>query len=237
MRKAIVEVFSLDELSDEAKERAYRDWNADGVPYPFAEGARRTMEAFENEFGVKVRNWEYGSGGYRFRLDTSSIDDDVLALSGNRARAWFWNAHGDALLVPKTRRFTRGKDGKLAEAAVPGTVKYVSKVSFERAYEGTCPLTGWCFDSCALDPISRFCFGVEWDDGERKHVKSKVRTLDNDNGHTVESLLHDSVDALFRGLMEDCAYQESMEAFEDACEANAYEFTGDGAMWLRKEES
>lgn len=229
MRKTSVEVFTLDELSDEAKERAHRDWNSRGMLYSWAEEARKTIEAFEKEFGVKIRNWRYSSDGYDFHLDTGSIDDDVLALKGNRARAWFWNNHGDVLLEPRTRYFTRDKDGRRIENH--------SKVSFTRVYDGTCPWTGYCFDNDALDPIAYFCFGVVWDEKEKKRVQSKARTLTKDNENTVESLLRDSVDALFRSLKEDCAYQESMEAFEETCAANGYEFTEDGEMWFRKEAS
>lgn len=33
MRKAKVDVFAFDELSEEAKERAHRDWVSKGMPY------------------------------------------------------------------------------------------------------------------------------------------------------------------------------------------------------------
>lgn len=233
MRNASVEVFTFDELSDEAKERAHRDWNSKSIPYSWAEEARETIEAFEKEFGVKIRNWGYSSYSYDFHLDTSSVDDDVLALKGNRARAWFWNNHGYVLLEPRTRYFTRDKDGRRLEAVGPNNVKYCSKVSFTRVYDGTCPWTGYCFDN-ALDPIAYFCFGVVWDEKEKKRVQSKVRTLAKDNKNTVKSLLYDSVDALFQSLKEDYEYQESMEAFKEICEANDYKFTEDGEIWLHK---
>lgn len=237
MRKTSVEVFTFDELSDEAKERAHRDWNSKGMPYSWAEEARKTIKAFEKEFGVKIRNWEYSSYSYNFHLDTGSIDDDVLALKGNRARAWFWNNHGDVLLEPRTRYFTRDKDGRRIEAVGLDSIEYHSKVSFTRVYDGTCPWTGYYLDNDALDPIAYFCFGVVWDEKEKKRVQSKARTLAKDNENTVESLLRDSVDALFRSLKEDCEYQESMEAFEETCAANGYEFTEDGEMWFHKEAS
>lgn len=237
MREVSIEVFTFDELSDEAKERAHRDWISKGMPYCWAAEARQTMEAFEEEFGVKIRNWEYSSYSYNFHLDTDSIDDDVLALKGNRARAWFWNNHGDVLLEPRTHYFTRDKDGRRVEAVGLNSVEYRSKVSFTRVYDGTCPWTGYCLDNDALDPIAYFCFGVVWDEKEKKRVQSKARTLRQDDANTVGSLLHDSVDALFRTLKEDCEYQESMEAFKDACEANGYEFTEDGAMWSQKESA
>ena len=237
MRKAEVEVFAFDELSDEAKERAHRDWTSAGMPYCWAAEARQTIEAFEREFDVKIREWEYSSCGYSFHLDTGSIDDEVLALKGNRARAWFWNHHGLVLLSPRVRYFTHDREGGRIEAVAVDSVKYHSKIDFDRVYDGTCPWTGYCLDNSALDPIAYFCFGVEWDEKERRRVQSKARTLRQDDANTVESLLRDSVDALFQALKEDCEYQESMEAFKDACEANGYEFTEDGAMWFQKESA
>ena len=235
MRKAKVDVFAFDELSEEARERAHRDWVSEGMPYCWDAEARDTIKAFEREFGVKIREWEYSSCGYDFHLDTGSIDDAVLALKGNRARAWFWNNHGSVLLEPRVRYFTHDREGRRIEAVAVDSVKYRSKIAFTRVYDGTCPWTGYCLDNDALDPIAYFCFGVEWDEKGKRRVQSKARTLRQDDANTVESLLRDSVDALFRSLKEDCAYQESMEAFKDACEANLYEFTEDGKIWCKKE--
>lgn len=236
MRKANVNVFAFDELSEEAKERAHRDWVSEGRPYCWAAEARQTIEAFEKEFGVEVWNWQYSSCGYDFRLDTGSIDDEVLALKGNRARAWLWNNHGHVLLKPRVRYFTHDRDGRRIEAVSADSVEYRSKIDFDRVYDGTCPWTGYCMDCSALDPIAHFCFGVEWDEKEKKRVPSS-RRIAVDDSNTVESLLRDGLRSLFQALKEDCEYQESMEAFKDACEANEYEFTEDGEMWFHKEAS
>lgn len=236
MRKANVDVFSFDELSEEAKERAHRDWVDNGLPYCWADEARKVIEAFEKEFNVTVRNWHYSSWDYDFSLDTSRIDDDVLELKGNRARSWFWNNHPNILLSPTVRYFTRDRNGKRIEAVGIDSKKFVSKVSTTRVYDGTCPWTGWCFDCDAIDPIAYFCFGVEWSEKERKRVPS-CRKLAIDNDNTVDSLLREGLCSLFYSLKKDCEYQESMEAFKETCEANDYEFTEDGKMWFRARES
>ena len=224
MKKVELTLYSFDELSQEAKEKAHAEWVKGQCPYCYEREARNTIKAFEREFGVKVPRWEYSSYSYDFHLDTSMIDDDVLALKGNRARAWFWNNHGDVLL---TGRYY---------SKFHGTKHAHSKFFFDRVYDGTCPWTGYCLDGSALDPIAEFCFGVRWDEKEKKRVPSS-RRIAVDNSNTVESLLRDSLHSLFRALRDDCAYQESMEAFKDACEANEYEFTEDGDMWFQKESS
>ena len=225
MRTAKVKVYSFDELSDEAKARAHADWLSRGHEHFWAGDARDTMKAFEEEFGVTIRNWRYDSSGYNFDLDLSGISDEVLQLSGNRARSWIWNNHGDILLEPTTHYYEIN-DGKRYNVVGPHSRKYRSKVFYTRVYDGTCPLTGVCFDCDALDPIAYFAFGVEWSDKERKRVAGN-RKLSIDNATTVEDILRDCVDSLFYALQRDCESQESIEYFADHCAANNYEFTED----------
>lgn len=237
MRTARIKVYAFSELSEEAKERAHRAWREEeSRSYPWIGEVRDTVAAFEREFGVDVADWEFSSYDYDFTLDTSSIDDSVLGLRGNRARAWFWNHHGRCLMSPRTRYFVHDRDGKRIEAVGLNSVKFTSKVDYTRAYDGTCPWTGWFMDCDALDPIAHFCFGVEWDEREKRRVPSS-RRIAVDDSNTVESLLHDSMHSLFRALRDDCRYQESMDAFAEACDANDYEFTEDGRMWLGTEAS
>lgn len=233
MRDARIRVYKFDELSEQAKEKARENWVSKGGPYYWTREARQTIEAFEKEFGVKIKDWSYSSYRYEFNLDTGSIDDDVLALKGNRARAWFWNHHGKCLMSPRTRYFTH-VNGKRIEAVAADSVKYRSKIEYSRVYDGTCPWTGYYLDCCALDPISHFCFGVEWSEKDEKRIPSS-RKISVDDRNTVESLLKDAADSLFSALKKDSEYQESMESFQNACEANGYEFTEDGKMWSHKE--
>lgn len=235
MRETTVNVYSFDELSDEAKERAHENWLANGYEYFWSGEARDTIKAFEREFGVKIRDWQYDAWGHRYSLDTSAIDDDVLNLSGKRARSWFWNNHGDVLLTPRAHYWTHDRDGKLVQAVAADSRKYVSKVFQDRVYDGTCPLTGYCLDNDALDPIAHFCFGTTWDEKSKKRVQSTCRTIREDGYNTVESILDEAVDSMFTALERDCAYSESMEAFAETCEANGWEFTEDGERWDGKE--
>ena len=91
MRTAEVKIYSFDELSDEAKERAHANWLNKGHEHFWAGEARDTIKAFESEFGVTIRNWRYDSSGYGYDIRFDGISDEVLELSGNRARAWIWN--------------------------------------------------------------------------------------------------------------------------------------------------
>ena len=233
MRTAEVKIYSFDELSDEAKERAHANWLNEGHEHFWAGEARDTIKAFESEFGVTIRNWRYDSSGYGYDIRFDGISDEVLELSGNRARAWIWNNHGNVLLSPTVRYFTK-IDGKRVEAVSATSRRFKSKVFFERVYDGTCPLTGVCFDCDALDPIAYFAFGVEWSEKDRKRVASS-RRLSHDNNTTIEDLIRECVDSLFQSLQNDCEAQETMEYFADHCAANNYEFDEDGELWTGKE--
>ena len=233
MRTAEVKIYSFDELSDEAKERAHANWLNEGHEHFWAGEARDTIKAFESEFGVTIRNWRYDSSGYDYDIDFGGISDEVLELSGNRARAWIWNNHGNVLLSPTTRYYAK-IDGKRIEAVGANSVRYRSKVFYTRVYDGTCPLTGVCFDCDALDPIAYFAFGVEWSEKDRKRVASS-RRLSHDNNTTIEDLIRECVDSLFQSLQNDCEAQETMEYFADHCAANNYEFDEDGELWTGKE--
>ena len=233
MRTAEVKIYSFDELSDEAKERAHANWLNEGHEHFWAGEARDTIKAFESEFGVTIRNWRYDSSGYGYDIRFDGISDEVLELSGNRARAWIWNNHGNVLLSPTVRYFTK-IDGTRIEAVGANSVRYRSKVFYTRVYDGTCPLTGVCFDCDALDPIAYFAFGVEWSEKDRKRVASS-RRLSHDNNTTIEDLIRECVDSLFQSLQNDCEAQETMEYFADHCAANNYEFDEDGERWTGKE--
>ena len=234
MRTAEVEVYSFDELSYEAKERALAKWR-ETEDHHWGGEVRDTIAAFEKEFGVDIKSWQYSSYSHRFSLDLSRIDDDVLALKGNRARAWFWNNHAHVLLAPARHYWTHDRDGRLLRAVAPDSRVYQSKVFYDRVYDGTCPFTGVCFDNDALDPLAYFCFGVVWDAEKKARVQSTVRTVAADDRNTVESVLRDCVDSLFAAAQQDWEGQESEEYFRDFCEANEWEFTEDGDRWWRKE--
>ena len=216
MKKIEITVYSFDELSDEAKERALADWNRDN-PYNWDREFRDTLEAFEREFGVEVVDWEYSPYDHDFSFRTGRIDSAVLELEGNRARAWFWNNHERCLL---TGRYY---------SKFHGTKHAHSKFFFDRVYDGTCPWTGFFLDCSALDPIAYFCFGVEWDEKLKRRVPIRP-TKAEDDANTVETILYDCVESLFDAVEKDWAYQCSMEAFKEACDANDYTFDADGKM-------
>jgi hypothetical protein len=57
-----IEVYSFDELDDEAKERA-REWWRDGLDYPWWSETHESIRAFVEHFGARLNDWSLGERG------------------------------------------------------------------------------------------------------------------------------------------------------------------------------
>ena len=132
-------LFTLEELEDEALQRAYSDWLARGYDYPFASDNCNTLEAFCNLFRIVYTNYSYDSNRYNYSYHTE-WDDSIISLSGIRLSTYLYNNYYSALFQPKTY-WT--KDNKK---------KRKSRISFT----SDCPLTGFVMDDIMLQPIYEF---------------------------------------------------------------------------------
>ena len=218
MKEITIKLYAFDELSDEAKKRAHETFLSTGDYWSASGDATATIKKVEELFGIKLSDWEIGS--YRPHYPTVTFQDnrwhdDALDLKGNRARAYLWNNFGKVFLTG--RYYSKWHGTKYAH----------SRFFFDRVYDGTCPLTGVCFDCDALDPLAYFCFGVAWN-GE-KRVPSG-RSLRDDNAVTVKSVIQDCVYSLFKALNADCEASETMDYFAELCEGNGWTFEEDGTM-------
>ena len=66
-----VEIYTFEELSDEAKERA-RDWWRKDLDYPWFSESIDSIRAFANHFGVTLKDWQIGGGGGRDYIHTDA---------------------------------------------------------------------------------------------------------------------------------------------------------------------
>ncbi len=84
-----IDVFTFDELSDDAKEKARDWWRADCDPLAWCDESRQSIEAFCDHFGVKLESWEVrpyatpnystDAGNRHFRgVRLSQIDRDAM---------------------------------------------------------------------------------------------------------------------------------------------------------------
>ena len=218
MKEITIKLYTFDELSDEAKKRAHETFLSTGNYSGASSDATATIKRVEELFGIKLSDWEIGSSCPRYPTVTfqgSRWHDDALDLKGNRARAYLWNNFGKVLLTG--RYYSKWHGTKYAH----------SRFFFDRVYDGTCPLTGVCFDRDALDPMAYFLFGVVWN-GEKR--VSSGRSLRAGNAVTVKSVIQDCVYSLFKAFNADCEASESMDYFAELCEGNGWTFEEDGTM-------
>ena len=218
MKEITIKLYTFDELSDEAKKRAHNTFLSTGDYWGASGDATATIKKVEELFGIKLSDWEVDS--YNPRYPTVTFQDSrwnggALYLKGNRARAYLWNNFGKVLLTGRYYSKWRGTD------------RAHSRLFFYRVYDGTCPLTGVCFDCDALDPMAYFCFGVVWN-GEKRVPSGRL--LRADNAVTVKSVIQDCVYSMFKAFNADCEASESMDYFAELCEVNGWTFEEDGTM-------
>ena len=80
---------------------------------------------------------------------------------------------------------------------------------FVGLHDGTCPLTGFCADNDALDPL--------WDMMEGKHVK---------DGMTIAEMIDECFESFFTSWEKDIRYHQSEEYFRENEMAEWYDEDG-----------
>ena len=81
MRIIEKQIFTFDELSDSAKERA-REWYRRGLEYPWWDEVKGSLNGFCDEFGIKVLDYSMGDSRRAFvKTDASPSNFRGLKLS------------------------------------------------------------------------------------------------------------------------------------------------------------
>ena len=124
MRSVTEKIFTLSELSEEAQQRAYRDWRDDRIPDDWDEEYLEVLKALERELQIEVTGWNVGDDCSHFNFECRQ-GKGVESLQGLRAFKWLTN--NISFTVPRVR--------------LMGKITYIreSKVFFEDNI-----LTGFC---------------------------------------------------------------------------------------------
>lgn len=235
MKEITIRLYDYDELSSRAKKRALDEWRSADIEHFCGREVYDTLEKLQKELGISVPLWEYtrlyyDSGVIRFTHYT----DDQLNLAGRRAQAFLWNNFAHLIMQPRKQWYSKHRDGQVD---LSGSfhcddgwknMYRKSKVFFDRTYDGSCPLTGVSFDNDALDPLVYFCFGVEWDEKEKKRVMIPQFRRTKWMTTTVEDVLRDCVDSLLRSARDDWNSQFTEEFFADYASVNEFMFDESG---------
>ena len=200
----VTELYTFDELDENIQERLVSrcaECHADD----WADEYRDTLKELEKLFDVKCVDWSVDGWSHdytlyaeydtylHFRLedaaesnykDNNDSDYYYLGLKGNRAMGKCWTLWERE--VTRDNYHHVGKHGRY------------SRVVFGDLHSGTCPLTGFCADNDALDPL--------WDMMEGKHIK---------DGMTIAEMIDACFRAFFTAWQKDIRYNTSEEYFRE----------------------
>ena len=191
--------FRYEELSEEAKQKAYLAWLASQDQSLCSDEFRETLSKFEEIFPVKVCDWEVDGYTFRHRFVIAG-DDGIESVSGIRLAIYLWNNYA--------RCITKGKYYSKTISTSP--FQYISRHSKVITSMEDCPLTGVCWDYEILQPIID-CL--------------TYRKIYND----AEELFQDCLDNFFSAWQGQLEYESSQEFFEEEVEANDWQYNADGS--------
>jgi hypothetical protein len=203
MKTITVKVYSYDELSDEAKEKA-REWYRSGNDYPWYSECQESLKGFENALPIKIKDWSYGEDLNRSYINWYCTNENLESLTGLRLRTWlinnFWN------LIEK---------GKYQSTA--GTYDADGKYHYKKRYsnctkEVIAPFTGYIADDILLGPIRDFI------------KKPDYLSMD------FKTLIDDCFYSFMKSVADDIEYQNEDEQIAESIRTNEYEFTEDGEI-------
>jgi hypothetical protein len=204
MRTEKINIYSFDELSEDAKQKAidqFRYNDNDGSFY-FDE-VIESVKAVCNLFDLKTGR-QYSDIRY------NHIDDNILQLSGFRLQKYIWNNYKHDLFKGKYYSLWSKKDKsfKHYKEGYPVLKSRYSKLFLSNE----CVLTGVCYDDDILQPVYDFL---------NKPDKSK----------TFEDLIKEIENAISKTFEDVETWLNSDEFIIDLFQANDYEFTEDGNIY------
>lgn len=214
MKTRTINVYEFSELSEEAKEKAINKWRNGNYDHEFfwQREVESSLDKFCSIFSIDYRQIDYQEP---YRNDYKiNLDDNILALSGQRLAKYIWNNYKDDIFQGKYY-------GKLVDTFKDGIKIPVSKdhpaglrhvVRYSRTIlDNSCVLTGVCYDQDLLQPIYDF-------------LDKPTERID------FETLLNDCIYSLCHSVSSEIDYQNSDKGITEEIEANEYEFDENGNM-------
>ena len=214
MKTIEVKLYSFNELSQEAKEKAIQNHRNNGLEYFWNEENLQSLKAFCKVFDIDLKKYSIDSYGHSY-VDTSlNASEDVLNLSGVRLLKYLWNNFRTDIYKGKYY-FVKSEQALKHKRVKSQTLKNGKIFNSYRSaiqLESSCPFTGYCMDEDLLEPVFKFM----------------ALPL---NSVTYEDLLNDCIESWLSAAVKDLEYQESDEFIGEHLEANEYEFTEDGELF------
>lgn len=171
MRVEHTVIYSINELTDEAREKAHAEYLEKYYHGPRWDAENReSLYEFCEEFPIDADYWKYGSGYAEIgpKMRYRDFDKCVWELTGLRLRTWLINNYESLLWSPVKFRLPSGK-------------ARVSRVLKRRS---SCQFTGHCMDDELMNPIWEFINnprgGVTLEDILNHCLQSWVHTCRSD---------------------------------------------------------
>lgn len=142
MREVVKMVYTYDELSEEAKERAIEEISEIPACDDWSD-EEASIKAIANHIGAEV-DYSVGAFTHSYVSFDVSLGDDVSDLRGVRAYKWIWNNWISPLYSPKVR-FSR--EHKKLESKCQSWI--------------SCPFTGYYMDDCIRVAWKSFCDNLD----------------------------------------------------------------------------
>ena len=203
MRTIETKIYTFDELSEEAKEKAIEYFQATEDFDFVGQDAMATIRKGLEAFGNGLSNWsiDYTSSA-RSSFSIESVDSQIEELTGQRLRTWLLNNHYENFFEPKPYgKYEKRANGKWRNDRYSKILKTAT----------CCPFTGVCYDESFMDVFREF-------------VKNPC------NYTTFEDLLKSAVETVLSDLEKECEYLISEEAIIERIEGGDYEFTENGEL-------
>lgn len=203
MKTIKLNIYNINELASEAKQKAYNNW-LETVEYPWNTENVSTLDAFVEVFPVEITYWEYDSynGFINFEL---TCNDDIAYLSGIRLMRYLYNNYFYTLYKGKYYSLWSKKEKSNHNPQIGKLKSRYSKVMFEKS----CSLTGYYMDNEILEPIYSFL----------EDPKSYV---------TFHSLMKKCLNSWVNACVEDHKYCTSMDYFIEEALDGDYEYYEEG---------
>ena len=130
-------LYQITELSEEAREKAHKEWLSNGYFYGWTDENRHALDTFCRLFGIVCNKWNYDAYSYNY-THHSRQEDYIDGLKGWRLATYLINNHWSDLYTPKY--FWKGMKGRKSRIFI----------------DTCCPLTGYYIDNYILAPIYDF---------------------------------------------------------------------------------
>ena len=194
-------VYSFEELSEEAKEKAIESFRL-AIDFPYCKEAINGIKEISKAMNCDAEYYSYDGICYSVEFASKEYED-IETLQGKRAYAYIVNNY----LMPNKSYKTYWKDRCIY---ADGRKNWKRKSNLFYSWDD-CPFTGYGID---------YCFIEAWKNWEKNFNKYS----------TVGEFINLVADTLAKAWTEDNEYQLTDE-FIDMIEANDYEFFENGKQF------